>query len=490
MSRATKIALVAWKMWAREMCRALRVPPSFAAVIGLLTVVAAFFFGCVLASVTVSRLGADLPADLAPIIARASLAGVWITSGLIATIFAVTSPPRTMLHALLDLLPVGRRAAAVGQLAPMVTVATAFCVALSLPTLAVFARIFAGATLVRGVLAVVACIGVTQILCVALFLTLSWMLRRGTRFAGGIADTLAAFVVMAGILATASGDVITADISTSAPLDVLPHRILAAGVVAQLPLATAAMAAGWVVILVVLVLVAVSVRPAASEQRAPLLLRGWAPPHGRMLPMIWFELVTAVRSLSFLTTVTGGVGLVLGATVLLQAPVTADLARALASMAPTVPFALGVYAVGRTLPVTWISAHAAPERNGHAIAVAVAAAVVGIAVSTILVVPLVLTGVLTVTDLPALGARAVQAGALALLAGALIPASQEQSVSTTAAAFLFGVLLLGSSVSLNVAATFWGDTFVPWMALAGAAIACALYMQTCARHPIADRANG
>jgi hypothetical protein len=477
-------------MWGRELCRILRIPPLLALGLATLTVLSAFLFGGLLAAITVSRVGDEFPPDAVPIIARASLAGVWLTSGLVTTVFVVTAPPRTMLQSLLELLPVRRSAAVVGQLAPMTAVTTVFCLALSLPTIALFTRLFDGVALVRGILVILACIALVQTLCVSAFLSVGWALRRTVRLGRGYADALAAVAVIAGVMAMTAGDLLTRDVFASADSDVLPHRALGSIASGQATTVSVLTLVLWVAAAALLARVAVGVPVSGADPRTPLFLQGSRPANGVFLPLLWAEVVVAVRTIQFVTTVLSGVAVVVGAILLAHDPATADLARALAALAPVIPFALGVYAVGRSLTTRWIAGHAVLDRRAWATAAAAAAGVLGAVASAPLLLAVVVAGILPIELVAQVVGRAALGGALAVLAGAVIPISTEQPVSATASAFLFGVLLLGSSVGLSAVADAGGPTAAMSVAMAATVAAIVLYLLVCSRHPLLDRTHG
>lgn len=483
------IAAASWKMWTRELCRVLRVSRRAAVLLAAAAVASALTFGGLLASMTVQQIRGDLPPELDLTIARSSLAGVWLTSGLLASVFALTVPPRTMLQSLLDLLPVSRRAATFGQLAPMSMVTTVFCVALATPTFAIFSRLFSGAALAVAWCAVVLSIALAQVLALTIFLIASWAARRLLRLATRYADTLAALVVMSLCGWMASRDLLARDIARPAEVDLLPHRILAAWCTGEVTPWTSLVAVVWLAATVGLIVVAGSVRPTSSDPRLPSFLRGWRPRDGSFRSLLWFEMITTVRTVQFVMTAVAALALV-GVAMLLQGdPAAADLARSVAAAAPIAPFAVGMYAVGRTLPFHWIGDHLAASHLVWALANAAASFVTATSVSLPIVFLAVGSGVLPVEGLIGVVTRALLAGTLALLAGALIPVSQEQPISTTAAAFLCGVFLLGGSLGVNAAVQMWGAGALAVTA-AASALGLGLYVRVCERHITGERVHG
>ncbi|KTR94162.1 hypothetical protein NS220_10015 [Microbacterium testaceum] len=482
---ALTIATVSWRMWARDLCRVLRVSTRFAFIVMGASVGAAFVFGGLLAAVTARQVGGELPPELGLTIVRSSLAGVWLSSGLLATVFALTVPSRTMLQSLLDLLPVSRRAATFGQLVPMSTVTIVFCVALALPTIAIFSRLFSGPALAAAVGSVIVSIVAAQVFAVTLLLIVSWAARRLFRLATRYADTLAALLVMSSFGWSASADLLTRELAQPSQVDLLPHRILAAAVAGSATVPSAIVAASWVVAAVGLIAVASAVRPTASEPRLPSFLRGWKPRGGVFRALVWLEIVTTVRTVQFVMTTLAAFALVGLAAWLHGGAGTAELARAIASAAPIAPAAVNMYAVGRALPIRWIGDHISPRTAWPA---ATAAASIATSISVALVVAALLLGLgsLPAESVAGVAARVLLAAALALLAGAVIPVSQEQPISTTAAAFLCGVLLLGGSVGVNAAvdAAGVGAFAVILIAVAGS---LGVYARVCERHVAGDR---
>ena len=486
---ALSIAAVSWRMWARDLCRVLHVSTRFAVLIIGASIAAAFVFGGLLATVTARQVTGDFPPELDLTIARSSLAGVWLSSGLLATVFVLTVPPRTMLQSLLDLLPVSRRAATFGQLAPMSTVTTVFCIALALPAVAVFSRLFSGAALARAVGGVVVAIVLAQLLAVSVFLVVSWGSRRLLRLATRYADTLAALVGMTLFGWSSSADLLTREIARPSRVDLLLHRLLAAAVTGDANAVSIAMGVIWVGATIALVVVAGAVRPTVAELRMPSFLRGWRPSGGPFRAVVWLEILTTVRTVQFVTTALAAFALVGVAALLHRDPGTAELARAIASAAPIAPVAVNMYAVGRTLPIRWIGDHLSPRQSAWAVATAVAAFATSIGAALPVEAILLGLGILPAESLVGVVARVVLAGALALLAGALIPVSQEQPVSTTAAAFLCGVLLLGGSVGVNTAVDAWGAGALA-VTLATTGVSLVLYARVCERHVASDRVGG
>lgn len=486
---ALTIAIVSWRMWARDLCRVLHVSTRLAVVVIGASVAGAFVFGGLLAAVTARQISGELPPELDLTIVRSSLAGVWLTSGLLATVFVLTVPPRTMLQSLLDLLPVSRRVATFGQLAPMSTVTTIFCVALALPTIAIFSRLFSGAAFVAAVGGVVLSIVAAQVFAVTLFLIASWGARRPLRLATRYADTVSALLVMSLFGWSASADLLTRELAQSSRVDLLPHRILAAAITGSASVPSAVVALSWVAVAVGLVAVAGSVRPTASEPRLPSLLRGWRPRGGVLPSLLWLETLTTVRTVQFVMTAVAAFALVGLAAWLHGGPATADLARSIASAAPIAPVAVGMYAVGRALPIRWIGDHISPRTAVWSVATAAASIVTSISVALPVATLLLGLGVLPAESMLGVSARVFLAAALALLAGAVIPVSQEQSISTTAAAFLCGVFLLGGSVGVNAAVDAWGAGAFSVM-LVAVVVSLGLSVRVCERHVAGDRVRG
>ncbi|OZB81532.1 MAG: hypothetical protein B7X41_16795, partial [Microbacterium sp. 14-71-5] len=131
-------------LWTREVARLLGTTTRAVRIGASLGGVLAALFGLSLALVAGQQLTAEVPAELRSSLVRTSFAAAALTAGLVAVVLCVSAPARTALQNLLDLLPVSRAEARIGQLVPVLAAGLLYSAALTSTSVVVVVRTGSG----------------------------------------------------------------------------------------------------------------------------------------------------------------------------------------------------------------------------------------------------------------------------------------------------------------------------------------------------------
>jgi len=283
----------------------------------------ALLFGVILALTSTSQLDDSVPAELRTTLVTTSLGGALLTSSLVATIVFVSAPAGTALQTLLDLLPVSRTAAQVGQHLPLAGCALLFSLSLSAVSLAVGLRVSPSpmwsVAFTASVLLVVVCA------CLTAFAGLSALralFARCLHVSDQYAMSLAGVLVVAITVGTVVPDVFRfePDKGARGAGTLLIHRALAA------LLADPSAWDPYLIVFAWLLVAAVGVRSLAwSAARRPSatpmrILIGVAVPFHPFRGPLWAFVLGSIRSSQGVMTVLGASSLVMTAWLLAVVP--------------------------------------------------------------------------------------------------------------------------------------------------------------------------
>lgn len=124
---ALLVSGVAFKLWVRGVASVFRISERRVVACVIAGVGVALMFGLLLALITTRDLQWTLPEELRQVILRTSFGSAVITTGIVSTILYLMSPPHGSLQTLLELLPVSRLAAQLGQMVPVLLTGLVLC---------------------------------------------------------------------------------------------------------------------------------------------------------------------------------------------------------------------------------------------------------------------------------------------------------------------------------------------------------------------------
>jgi hypothetical protein len=338
--------------------------------------------------------------------------------------------------------------AQLGQLLPVLALGAAFGLVLSALAIALASQILGPVAFGAACLLVVGNMAALQVLGLSVFLASSSLLRRRFRVPQQYATTVSGALVMVVALAAFSGDILNV---TTRPGhgwtigDLLVTRLAVKAVLQGSLLDVAGVLVWWAASLVVF-LAAGRLNQQSVGTGGIRLLTGTTPPAGRFLSAVWIQLLIAVRTPQFVVTALSVVPLVVGARWLASIDMMALTAEQLASGLPAVPFALSMYALGRTAKYRWLGASVHGSWSWWVGPTGVAYFLAGAAVAAFVYTAELVLGLVETGDLASVTARTVLVLCAGLLGGALAPYSEEQGLSVAASGFVTGLLVIASTM--------------------------------------------
>lgn len=438
-------------LWLREVARALQASRRQVAAGIVVSTVLALALGVMLALVAASQVTADIPHELRATILRTSFGGAVLSAGAIAVALSLAAPQRTALQNLLDLLPISRGAARLGQLLPILLVGFIYSVALSGTGIFVLTRAAVAASdAVAGVATYLLLIAVALVLAVSVFSLLqsaAALLRLPTQYSTAVAAVLTLGLV----LSLTVPDIFTmtkVDFGQRSPIDLIPHRAFAAAVESPSALNWALVIA-WILTSIASAWAAASAYRPESKPRQYSFLRGSRPLAGTPYwGHLWMETLIAIRNPQYVMVVLVTPMTISVIWIASRHPSTAIVAASLAGSLTVLPFMLALYAVGRTTRFQWIATIATARPRSLA-----PKAVACFTVAVVLAVPAaaatVALGLLPVDAIGSTAMRWVLATLVALVAGTLIPYSEQQPLSVTVGGFILAVVYLLVNLSIG-----------------------------------------
>lgn len=451
--RIGAVGAVSLVLWTREVARILGTTTRAVRIGASLGGVVAALFGLALAVVAGQQLTAEVPAELRSSMLRTSFAAAALTAGLVAVVLCVSAPARTALQNLLDLLPVSRAEARIGQLVPVLAAGLLYSAALTSTSVVVIVRTSPGAGgIALGLVSYVLLLSAVLLLTVGLFALLQTAGRAGVRLPAPYASTFAGALSLAVVLAATVPDILAPPstvVTGWSPAELLPARIFA-GAAVSFEIGAASAVAVWM-------LLAALVLWAGSRQRGPEGARAGTPVLRGSRPLarnawcgrLWLELLVAVRNPQYLTTALLLPLGVVAVAALRQAPAAMLIVPALAGALPVLPFVLAVQAVGRTMAVHWVPTLAAGAGAPWRWPKALAAAAAGASLAVPVLIAVLAIGLIPVSQLPDVLLRCLLGLVAALLCGAVIPYSEEQPLSATVGGFLLALLYMSSTLVIG-----------------------------------------
>jgi len=444
------VAGASLRLWRREMAVLFRTSErrvSHLLAVGALT---ALLFGVILALTSTSQLDKSLPVELRTTLVTTSLGGALLTSSLVATIVFVSAPPGTALQTLLDLLPVSRTAAQVGQHLPLAGCAFLFSLSLSAVSLVVGLRISPSpmwsVVFTAAVLLVVVCACLTAFAGLG---ALRALFARCLRMSDQYAMSLAGILVVAITVGTVVPDVFRfePDEGTRGAGILFIHRALAA---------LLADPSAWDLYLIVfawLLVTAAGVRSLAwsAARRSPAppmrIFIGVAVPFHPFRGPLWAFLLASIRSPQGVMTVLGASSLVMTAWLVAREPLLAPLAPTIAASAATIPFLLVIFAIGRALPLRWWGTQLTGRRSWWITPIVVGHFLLGWAVALPILGLEIVLQLIEPDDVVEVIAKLVFAFVAALVAGSVVPYSEQQPLSATLSGCVVALLFTGNAVA-------------------------------------------
>lgn len=451
MSRLRAVASVSVLLWLRDLAALFHASSRAVALGSAMVLLGATALGLGLAAVALKPSSSGYPPELKELMLRTAFSTSAVIGLLIIVVLAVSLPPRTALQSLVDLLPVRRAEAQLGQLLPVVALGAAFGLVLSALTIALASQLLGPVAFGAACLLVVGNMAALQMLGLSVFLANSCLLRRRLRIPQQYATTLSGALVMAAALAAFSGDVLNLATRPAQGWtlgDLLVTRLAVKTVLQGSLLDVAGVLLWWAASLVIF-LATGRLNQQSGGTGGIRLLTGTTPPTGRFLSAVWIQLLIAVRTPQFVVTALSAVPLVLGARWLSSIDMMAVAAAQLASGLPAVPFALSMYALGRTVKYRWLGASVHGSWSWWVAPTGVAYFLAGAGVAVFVYAGELALGLVELGNLGSVIARTVLVLCAGLLGGALAPYSEEQGLSVAASGFLTGLLVIASTMFVS-----------------------------------------
>lgn len=446
-ARVARIAGLSATLWLRELSLVLRLRERQVIALGGCIVALAVAIGTLLGLASSAQISQDLPVELRAVLLRTAFAGAAITAATVAAVLCSSLPPRTALQQLLELLPVSRLTAVLGQLFPVLLVTFGFAAVLSATPLAIQWRMQRDPLVaVLDTAGFVLLLVVLVLLAIAGYSAVEALSGRylPTQYAAAFAmvSTIGLALIAAGPDLIAVGPAAT---GLSDPRQLAPHLLAATalgtggpGYWLGLPL--------WAGIGIALLAVAGRAGRRSRAITSVKWITTTRPRRGPWWTSVWAESLIAVRAPQFviaLLLIPFGFVLALW---LYRIPQLVDVARALAQLLLAVPFAHALYAVGRTYRFRWLADQLSARPSGWVWPKLVAYLTVGSLLSAPLAGMAIGLDLMAPVDLGTALPQALSFGAICLLAGTLIPYSEEQPLSMTAAGFLSALLSLSAGL--------------------------------------------
>ncbi|MFK4789237.1 hypothetical protein [Microbacterium sp. ZW T5_56] len=447
-----EVARATLTLWIRDVARVTHSSTRQVIVGVVISGVLAAALGAMLALIAAGQVVSEVPPELRTSMLRSSFGGGTITAAAIAVAVGASAPPRTALQNLMDLLPVGRAQARLGQLLPTFAISLAYTAALSTSGGLVLVRLNpepAARAAAVGLYLVM--LITTLVLCTALMTLLhsaASALRLPHQYGIAIAGTL----TLGAAMAAAIPDIFAtqpSDRTAREPMDLLPHRAFAGFADGFVPI-DAVLPVLWILAAGALMWAASRTRVAAASSKRPTLPRGTRP--AALTPFwghLWAESLIAMRSPQFLTVTLLAPVAMAGLWAAARHPVVAMLAPSLSAAVVVLPFMLALYAVGRTAAFGWIARTAGAGAGAHLGARLIAYTVVPALLAVPLAIIATAAGLLPPENIGATALRCLLATVAALVAGSLVPYSEQQPLSATAGGFVLAVMYLLVSLGIT-----------------------------------------
>ncbi|WP_295013657.1 hypothetical protein [uncultured Microbacterium sp.] len=445
------VARIALTLWIRDVARVLGTRTRIVALGAIVSFVLLLLFGVGLALVAGAQLRAEISSELRLSLVRTSFAAAGMTAGLIAVVLCLSAPPRTALQNLLDLLPVSRARARLGQLAPVMGAGFVYSAALTSTAVVVILKTAPGrGDVLRGLTCYVLLLVCFLWAAIAAFTALHAAAIALLRVPGPYASAFAGVLSLAGVLALTTRDILAVrpTASDAAGLwEILPPRVFArAAAVPQVW--SCAASAFWVVAALALLWLVSRHHVPGAPRAAIRLLTGTRPPRRTAWwGQFWAEILIGARTPAFVVTVLLLPAGIAAVWVLAHAvPGAALIVPTLAGSLPVLPFLLALHAVGRTIRSRWVTRLAAGEHAPLLWPQALAAAILGAALGAPALVAVTIGGLVPSAQVPDIAVRCLLGLTAALLCGAIVPYSEEQPLSATAAGLLLALVYMSTTL--------------------------------------------
>lgn len=446
----------ATKMWVRELAANLRVSSRMIVFMLWVLLVFAVLFGFLLASVSSSQLGGILPVELTTSILRAAIGSSLTISGLVVTVLSLTLPARTSLRTLLDLLPISRTNARIGEFAPLFVAGFVASTVLSAASIMVMIRLLQDPwLLISGLLMLFIAIVITLVFVLGVFQIANAFLVQYLRIPQAYALGIAAFSSMGLSLLFFSSDMLTYGVPGVESFDLRDlslHRVVTELISERNQIFSTLVLVAWMLISGAIFCLGAFVQRQETGPRYPVLFIGVAPGVGWFRASLWFEGIIALRTPQFVFTSVSLLPLVLVAKWLQDHSVISQLADVLKMSIPVIPSMLVLHSVGRTMNMRWIGKLLVGEGGWWIAPKVIATLLVSLSLSVLVVTFEFQLGMLSASQLPEVAGRVILVYSAALLSGAVVPYSEEQSISSLFSGMLtvFLVLPISALVDLGV----------------------------------------
>lgn len=423
--------------WGREIASTFQTNPKKVAYGAVFILMLAIFFGSFLALISVSGLSIEIPAELKSLVLRTSIGSSVISTGIIATIACLTAPPSNSLYTLLELLPVSRISAYIGMRAPIILIALVFCLPMSTTSGLVIVRLastWVDIALSIGILLIA--IVITLLTTIGIYTTIHFALRRYLKLAYNYTTGVTGAVTIVITVASAIGDTlaIQPSLRNSFTLaDLLLHRISANTIIGSSTAWGWLGLTGWSLIAIFVFAFSGQLYNQNLAEKPPLLFKGFRPKHNPTQGSLWFAFLLMARSPHFIVATTLPIPILTAIWLTREHPLLCEVSKTVALVLPSLPAYLAVYAAGKMLRLRWHGTILTASKSWWIFPTIAVHAVYSIAISTIIMLAEIALSFISLNDFPDLYSRVFLALATAFLGGALVPYSEEQPLSVTAA---------------------------------------------------------
>ncbi|WP_144759705.1 hypothetical protein [Curtobacterium sp. 9128] len=427
------------------------------------------FFGVVLGITTTSAVDGDLSTEVTNLILRTAASGTLLTSALIALVLTLTAPMSTAIDNVFALMPISPGAIRLGKLVPLLGASFLAAGSLALPTVLIAWKLLPASSAVVLTIMLGIAAGLTQLLvqCALHAATSALVVCKLNHL---VASTVSgAFVLGAALVLYGRGVISPQPPNLAAPSLYLEDAVLSVST-APSPWAWATMT-GWMFVAAAVALLMSRLRATTTGGVSIPILRSSFSLAGRHSgPAIGSALLLLRAPQTFLGLL--GMTLAFAAGALLPPPILpTPVGQTLVTSAPAAAFTFVLFGPGRSLPWSWMGSSATGRSDWWIVPTVTA----HFATSVLAAIPLLsmalIAEFMVPADLPEFFARASVLFAAALIAGSLIPVSQDQPLSGSIALVLATLVYL---VSVQLADLVTSNGHEVWTTTGTLAVGVAL----------------
>lgn len=454
LNQISKIAHMSLLIWVREISKIFRTTKEKTYIWMVISFLACFALGVSLALMTSAQInGANLPDELQRRIIKTSFGGAMMLSGIIATIFCLTTPTQTSLQNVISLLPVSNFRSGLGQTLPLLLITFFFSCSVSATSFVVIFKTGLPRTQTFFALALlIFAICFSIIFCISSFRLIKFLAVNIFKLPEQYGISVSGAVVIVISIAMPGVDIVDLsprDDSGFSFKNILPHSSFASLVTNYSEFLAWSLIFFWLIAIFFVFNLSVSLPPGEKNDLVLSGLNIPAPKHGHIfMTLVWKNIIFAVRGPQFIMSIISCGALVMLSSWLSSLQILSNIGFSLAFGVASVPFILALYAVGRTLPSRWMVKFLSGSDNVWIFPGVFAYFFVGFLVAIPFVFLEIILDLIAARDLFIIILRAIMMLSIAIFSGAVIPCTRTQQMSVPAASFLAGIILLMTNLLL------------------------------------------